>query len=120
MPHADFPSATSCICIVFGKFAEAFLGTPGEVQYFTSFHKGCSLKEPGALPSEDTSIRFNTTKDFVNTCAYSRVWAGVHYTKAVDAALKMCEGIGAAGFAKLNRLKDGTAYYEGADRKLED
>jgi hypothetical protein len=39
MPHADYPSGTSCVCVVWAEFTERFLNRVGSLPYATTFPK---------------------------------------------------------------------------------
>jgi len=105
MPHADYPSATACICVAFAEVWELYLQSQGKTFFYsTTLTKGCSMKEPGATPSSDITLSYTTKEDFLYDCTESRLYAGVHFQDSIDAAVKMCTGIGVAGWERHQRL----------------
>lgn len=106
MPHSDYPSGTACLCVVFAEFVEKFLDTPGTMNYSYTFKAGCSMREPGKTPAQDVTINLASTADFIRDCAQSRLWAGVHFQRSIDAAKELCTGLGVIGFNYLASLTD--------------
>ncbi len=109
MPHSDYPSGTACICVAWAEYMEAFLGTPGKLNYGWTFPKGCSMREPGTVPAVDTPIMWETTEEFIKDCTTSRLWAGVHFKRSVDDTVRMCTGMGKEAYDKIKRLAAGRA-----------
>lgn len=110
MPHADFPSGTSCVCAIYGEYHRALLGSdrfPTDLIGPTMFKKGCSRREPGVTPTEDLSVTWKTWDDFIRECAQSRLYAGVHFQPAIDAGIKLCTPIGKKCFARYQSLLQG-------------
>ena len=103
MPHADYPSGTACICVAFAEFLENFFGGdagPTNVINYGPYiiQKGCSIREAGAVPAEDVTV-------FYRIAVQSRMWAGVHFQRAIDASRDMCPGIGASAYRYYSELK---------------
>lgn len=112
MPHADYPSGTSCVCGAFAEFYKLLLGSdefPTKLIGPTIFKKGCSRREPGVTPAADVSVTWNTWDDFARECSQSRMYAGVHFQPAIDAGLKLCSPIGQKCFAQYQQLLSGKA-----------
>lgn len=110
MPHTDFPSGTACICVAFAEYMESILGfEKGKLHYTAGFTQGCSFKEPGATPAVDFTETWTDTAAFIADCAQTRLWAGVHFQKAIDGSKNVCSGLGYAGAKRMKALLDGTA-----------
>lgn len=104
MPHADYPSGTACICVTYAEFMERFLGSPGTVNFTFTFNKGCSIREPGVTPAEDTKIFLGSKEEFIQQCAQTRLWAGVHFQKSIDSAKELCRGIGVSSYDYMMKM----------------
>jgi hypothetical protein len=59
-----------------------------------TFQAGCSRREPGITPAEDVSITYTTWDQFVDSCAQTRAYAGVHFQAAIDEAKRLCAPVG--------------------------
>ena len=107
MPHSDYPSGTACICVAYAEWAELFTNSPGKLQYSFYFKAGSSAVEPGITPKQDLTISWNTTESFIDECAMSRLYAGVHFTSSIEATKRMCRGIGKMAYQKQQVLING-------------
>eukprot|EP00195_Chlamydomonas_chlamydogama_P012399 CAMPEP_0202908758 /NCGR_PEP_ID=MMETSP1392-20130828/47153_1 /ASSEMBLY_ACC=CAM_ASM_000868 /TAXON_ID=225041 /ORGANISM="Chlamydomonas chlamydogama, Strain SAG 11-48b" /LENGTH=386 /DNA_ID=CAMNT_0049598253 /DNA_START=510 /DNA_END=1670 /DNA_ORIENTATION=+ len=106
MPHADYPSGTSCFCSAFAEFSTRFIGTD-EIDYRAEVGPGCSTREPDTSPAATVVLAWKTKQEFVQACSYSRLWAGVHFPLAVEGGIKVCKDVGAAGHKKVMQLLHG-------------
>jgi hypothetical protein len=109
MPHSEYPSGSACICTAYGEMADAFTmryyndtvkdlpyGEMGEGEGF-----GCNDKwDPPLLTSKgcDADFVISDMKSMIQECSQSRLWAGFHFTAAVDEGLNMCAGVGNKAF----------------------
>jgi hypothetical protein len=101
MPHSEFPSGTACICVAYAEWIENWLGTPGKLGNFTwPFTAGCSFVEQGTPAASFTKV-WDDKEQFIQDCANSRVYAGVHFKPSVDATVNFCRGVGTAAWAKV-------------------
>lgn len=97
MPHAEYPSGSSCICKAFARVAILFKGNDivadiGEPAVRT-MPAGTSNVEKD-FPSNDVTLSFNTWDEIAERCGVSRLNGGMHFTAAVPDGEVMCEAIG--------------------------
>lgn len=107
MPHAEFPSSTACMCKTFAEAMTANAGTDDFSKLLNSslsltFRKGSSTIERD-FPRNDITLEFKTFSGVAKVCSSSRLNGGMHFTGAVVAGEKLCEGIGkrASEFMRL-------------------
>ena len=127
--HPEYPSVTSCLCSAFAQALREYTGSdkiydfqlpdgtivPG---YGIKIAAGSSLWEPGITPASDLLLTFDTWTDFVETCADSRVIAGLHFRFAVDESVKACSAVGTISYDYWKSLVDGTAAPRGPETPL--
>lgn len=97
MPHAEYPSGSSCICKAFARVATLFKGNDivadiGEPAVRT-MPAGTSNVEKN-FPPNDVTLSFNTWDEIAERCGVSRLNGGMHFTAAVPDGEVMCEAIG--------------------------
>jgi hypothetical protein len=107
MPHSEFPSGTTCVCVAFAEVMERFRKTPGQVNMRWNFPPGSSSREPGTVAANWIVKQWGSTEDFIRECSYSRVNAGVHFNVSVAATIELCRGVGAQAFDKFLPLSTG-------------
>lgn len=101
MPHAEYPSASSCIFqtieeMVIDSFAYLLPGV-FDVDDFAiawEFPAGSSKIEPGMTPAEDLTIAFPNIRELIFAASESRIDGGMHFSEAVPAGKDLCRGIG--------------------------
>jgi len=107
MPHAEFPSGSSCLCTAYMEF----------VDEYTKQKLGSTLEDINVFDS----IYKNMT-DVRDICSESRVWGGMHFKEAIPAGIEICEGLGSLGLEWINDMKDssiplkGDLYYRDSAR----
>ena len=111
MPHAEFPSGSSCLCQVVEEFVSNFLTEKtGQMENPLPFQipraKGSSIVEPGVVPAEDMVITYSNISEVAKNCAYTRLDGGMHFTASVPKGQELCKGIGDQGY-KYSRLLAG-------------
>jgi len=106
--HPEYPSASACFCNAHTQSARLFLGSD-ILNYQVSIPAGASRIEPGLTPASDSLLSFGTWTEFNDDCGRSRVWAGVHFTAAVEASQQVCDVFGDMAIDYLNALLDGSA-----------
>ena len=116
MPHSEYISGSACICKSIEEFTDAWMenthndmagpftftsGGSIEVPIATEktgrkqpFVKGSSKTEPGEAPRRDLTLNARTMTHFRNMCGESRLDGGMHFTKSVPDAYKLCDNIG--------------------------
>lgn len=106
--HPEYPSASACFCAAHAEFKRLYFASD-DLNWSISFPAGGSGVEPGRTPAENLSINLRTWTEFEQTCASSRVWAGVHFQSAVDESLKLCPIFGKMAYDYMQELVSGTA-----------
>ena len=90
MPHAEYPSGSSCLCSAFARVVTVLeksdsvveaLGGPLEMPFVTS--RGDSV-----------TLTYNSWSKVVDTCGQSRLNGGMHFTASVEAGDRLCQSIG--------------------------
>lgn len=109
MPHAEYPSASACICQAFEEsFKDIFdvddvvptIGGPLTAMVAS----GTNPNEDGTEP--DVTLSYTKISDIKNVCSQTRLSSGLHFTAAVTEGIKLCSGIAAVvaeDFRKLLR-----------------
>jgi hypothetical protein len=100
--HPEYPSGSSCFCAAHAQASRRFLGSDA-LGWTVPYARGSSRIEPGVTPANDTALTFATWTAFETVCGDSRVWGGVHFQSAVDAAKPMCTRIGERAFHFVSR-----------------
>jgi hypothetical protein len=94
--HGDgeYPSAIACFCAAQFAVLEKYLNTT-EFGYSVVKPAGSSFIEPKITPKMNVTLGpYKTFDDYVDECAISRVWGGVHFKNSVDEGKKLCKRIG--------------------------
>jgi hypothetical protein len=106
--HPEFPSGSSAFCAAHAEANRLYFGTDA-LGYPVQFPAGSSVVEPGVTPAQDTLVVFDTWTQFEEECAYSRVWAGVHFEDALDPAAEIGNEVGKLAYDFFVAHVDGTA-----------
>lgn len=72
-----------------------------------TFQAGCSKREPGITPARDVSVTYTTWDQFVDDCAQSRAYAGVHFQAAIDEGKRLCAPLGKQCYKTAYKLRYG-------------
>ncbi len=127
--HPEYPSATACFCAAYAQAFRRYTGTDEippfylgsiaqEVDGYGGVRPaGSSRIEPG-YPREPVELQFDSWTEYVEECANSRVWGGVHFSAAVEASVEACGVCGDAAYDYFETLMDGTAPLRGAEEPL--
>lgn len=99
MPHAEYPSGSSCICRAFVNalgVAEGFdvsetlkLDT-NPVPLVQPVAAGSSTVEPGKTPETDLVLAFESWDEVVRVCGDSRLDGGMHFSASVPNGEELC------------------------------
>jgi hypothetical protein len=123
MPHAEYPSASGCICTVVADYVDAFVYDQfGDPTFATTwdFPVGSSKIEPGVTPATPIRLHLNSMTELRNMCGETRKWGGMHFRASVPDSYQLCGNIGAkaySGWARqlypgdVNELFDGAEPY---------
>ena len=116
--HPEYPSGSTCGCYAQAQAVRRFSGSD-ELNWSVAYPAGASRVEPGFSPAEDMTLNFATWTDFARDCGQSRVWAGVHFSAAVEASADICGGFGDLAYEYFQTLLDGSAPERQDARALE-
>jgi hypothetical protein len=97
MPHAEFPSGSSCLCTAYMEFTDEYL----------NYHFGRSITDFGSIYNNQTYANLEELRDI---CSVSRLWGGMHYTEAVPAGQQVCEGLGMLGVDYVEEIRNGVEW----------
>ena len=92
MPHAEYPSGSSCICTAYAETLQVLTGTD-EIGIFPvrmEIKAGTSKTEPGVAPKYDVDLVYTKWSDIQSACGQSRLYGGMHFSKAVPAGEDLC------------------------------
>lgn len=109
MPHAEYPSASACLCTTFAELMIELTGqdsTQG-ISLTQTFPAGSSKTEPGITPAEDLTFDYHTWSSTNEACGQSRMNGGMHFSQAVPAGEELCSGLASLVVNKANLLLAG-------------
>jgi hypothetical protein len=84
--HPEYPSGSANLCAAHAEAMRRFIGDD-RLGWAVPVAKGSSEIEPGITPATDIVLHFDTWSQFERTCAMSRLWGGVHFRAAIEAAI---------------------------------
>lgn len=123
MPHAEFPSGSSCACTAVVEHALINTKNRDDFPFRFTVPKGSSKFYPGQLPSRDTDVEIKTLSEWAQLCGESRLYAGVHFKPSIQAGSDLCKGIAQSAQELTDKLVAGSLdakwmkwLPEGADR----
>ncbi|HEX2254782.1 MAG TPA: vanadium-dependent haloperoxidase [Thermoanaerobaculia bacterium] len=90
--HPEYPSGSTCFCTAHAQAARRFLGSD-ELGWSVPVPQGSSRVEPGVTPATDIVLEWSTWSEFEQQCGQSRLWGGVHFQAAIDAAHALCTSV---------------------------
>mmetsp|Transcript_27444 Transcript_27444/g.40295 ORF Transcript_27444/g.40295 Transcript_27444/m.40295 type:complete len:524 (-) Transcript_27444:180-1751(-) len=98
MPHAEYPSGSSCLCKAFAKAQIAITGVDDVTSILNGplaqdIAAGSSLYEENQ-PSQDLTLLYSSWSEVANECGLSRLDGGMHFTAAVPDGEELCGSIG--------------------------
>lgn len=65
----------------------------GGIPLVISRKAGTSFTEPGVTPSVDLELTYDKWSKVQNICGVSRLYGGMHFSKAVPAGEELCTGL---------------------------
>jgi hypothetical protein len=104
--HPEYPSASAALCSAEAQSTRRFFGDDVLDWRFT-VPAGGTLVEPGITPANDVELYWPTWTDFVNDCADSRVWGGVHFPKTQQRSVPFGEQFGDRAYEYVQRHING-------------
>jgi len=111
MPHAEYPSGSSCICTAYAEVMQLLTGkdSTGQFSVGASFETGSSKAEPGKVPSNNIDFVYKTWSEVQHFCGESRLHGGMHFSKAVKAGEDLCTDVASLIVNRAELLKAGDA-----------
>ena len=110
MPHAEFPSGSSCLCTAIQEYTDAFLdgelGISNSMPVAMFWSQGRNKVEPGT-PSQDLLYFLPNMQAVAEECGQSRLWGGMHFTQSVPSGVELCSGLGTQAYNRMLLLKGG-------------
>ncbi|GAA2219140.1 hypothetical protein GCM10010400_76260 [Streptomyces aculeolatus] len=85
--HPDYPSGSTTLCAAEAQAARRYLRSD-VLDWTWPVPAGSGLTEPGLVPAKDIELRYRTWTDFVDDCAMSRVWGGVHFKTTTERSIR--------------------------------
>jgi hypothetical protein len=91
--HPEYPSGSTTLCSASAQAKRRFFGSD-VLGWRFPVPAGWTLVEPGITPANAMELYFPTWTDYVNNCANSRVWGGVHFPKTIERSIEFGEQFG--------------------------
>jgi len=82
------------------------------------FEAGASKVEPGTTPANTIDFVYSKWSEARLACGQSRLYGGMHFSKAVPAGVELCTGVASLIMSHVELLKSGDA--KGALADLDD
>lgn len=96
--HPEYPSASACFCAAHSQAIRRFTGSD-DFGWAVEVPQGSSQVEPGITPATDIVLGpYATWTQFEEECGISRVWAGTHFTAAIETSQDFCPQFGDRAF----------------------
>lgn len=127
MPHSEYPSGSASICTAYTEFTDLFTQ-----EYFGEKMNLLPVGEGGViLGCEEgfplqigcgTSYHVHNMTELASVCGESRLWGGMHFTKAVEAGNEIVSGLGQLALDFVKTIKAGSnwtnSYTQGSSRPV--
>ena len=115
MPHSEHPSGSAAICTAYADFTDLFTkeyfgGTMGPLLPIggpDGIVGGCGTDSPFQIGCGQR-FQLNDMADLAALCGESRLWGGMHFTKAVEAGNDIVTGIGELAMEFVKTIKNGS------------
>ena len=112
MPHAEYPSASACLCEAFAQVLTNIVGTNNITSIlssplFESFFAFTSTIEPLSTPQNLIVKTFSTFSEISDQCSESRLDGGMHFSALVPSGQSLGVDISNAVFDRFTKLIDG-------------
>jgi hypothetical protein len=106
--HPEYPSGSTTLCSAEAQATRRFFND--DVLEFSFFvPAGGTLVEPHLSPASPVQLHYATWADFVQECAISRVWGGVHFTKTIERSVDFGVQFGDRAYEFVQRYIRGNA-----------
>ena len=124
MPHSEFPSASASICTAYQEVADAYTtqfyegGLIGEMTVGGAAGYGVNCQDEYVvggprLACDEPSFTVADMTDLKNQCGESRLWGGMHFTKAVPAAYELATGLADAAMERITKIRNNSTTFGG-------
>lgn len=109
MKHSEYPSGSSCICTAYAETLQLLTGedSTGAFQVGFTIPAGSSKTEPGKTPQADMDLFYSTWSEVQEACGQSRLYGGMHFSKAIPAGEELCSGLSSLIVGRAEMLKQG-------------
>ncbi|WP_234320064.1 vanadium-dependent haloperoxidase [Streptomyces sp. SBT349] len=104
--HSEYPSGSTTLCSAEAQATRRFFDDD-VLQWTHPVPAGSTLVEPGISPAADLELRWDSWTAFVEDCATSRVWGGVHFKTTVERSVELGEQFGDLAYEFLQRYING-------------
>jgi hypothetical protein len=104
--HPEYPSASAASCSAQAQSLRRFFGDD-VLEWRFPVRAGSTLAEAGITPASDVELYWATWTDFVNDCANSRLWGGVHFPKTQERSVPFAEQFGDLAYEFVQRHVNG-------------
>ena len=104
--HPEYPSGSTTLCSAEAQATRRFFNDDVLNLRFT-YPAGSTRVEPRLTPASDVELRYATWDDFVQECAISRVWGGVHFSKTVERSIDFGVQFGDLAYEWVQRYING-------------
>jgi len=91
--HPEYPSGSTTLCSASAQAKRRFFDSD-DLGWRFPVPAGWTLVEHGITPATDIELYWPTWTSYVNDCAMSRVWGGVHFRKSVERSIGFGEQFG--------------------------
>ncbi|GAA4733300.1 vanadium-dependent haloperoxidase [Phytohabitans rumicis] len=104
--HPEYPSGSTTLCSAEAQAARHFLGDD-VLGWRYPIPAGWTAVEAGITPASALELHWPTWTDFVQDCAISRVWGGVHFKKTIERSIEFGEQFGDRAYRFAQRYING-------------
>jgi hypothetical protein len=105
----EYPGGTACICSAYFNLLKRFVGT-NEFGFSIIKAKGSSSIEPNITPATNITFGpFKTFDDYIDECALTRIWSGVHFRASNNEGKRLCKPIGGDVYDHVMKYVTGSA-----------
>jgi hypothetical protein len=104
--HPEYPSGSTTLCSAEAQATRRFLGDD-ILDWRLTAPAGSTVVEAGITPASDVELHWPTWTDFVEDCAISRVWGGVHFSKTVERSVEFGVQFGDLAYEFVQRQVNG-------------
>ncbi len=100
--HPEYPSGSAGLCSAEAQALRRFFGTD-TLNFTVDVPAGWNIVEPGVSPSKAITLHWDTWTQFVNDCAMSRLWGGVHFKKTAERTVEFGKQFGDLAYEHVQR-----------------